>query len=100
RQLMRVEERQDVQKEMSLRVVIMGGEALEIESLKGWFERHGDEKPVIVNMYGITETTVHVTYRRIKEIELGRGAGSVIGEAIEDLQVLVMDERMEPVPIG
>src|SRR5256885_11120197 len=32
-------------------------------NLKPWFERHGDAKPQLVNMYGITETTVHVTYR-------------------------------------
>ena len=51
-----------------LRYVVFGGEALEIESLRPWFERHGDERPRLVNMYGITETTVHVTYR-----PLGRG---------------------------
>ncbi len=100
RQLMRVEERLDRQKELSIRVVILGGEALEIQSLKGWMERHGDEKPQLVNMYGITETTVHVTYRRIRERDVKSWAGSVIGEAIGDLQILVLDEELEPVPIG
>ncbi|HEX7771280.1 MAG TPA: condensation domain-containing protein, partial [Pyrinomonadaceae bacterium] len=47
--------------ELALRLVIFGGEALEWQSLRGWFERHGEEQPQLVNMYGITETTVHVT---------------------------------------
>src|SRR2546427_12358549 len=46
-----------------LRQVIFGGEALEPESLRPWFDRFGDESPQLVNMYGITETTVHVTYQ-------------------------------------
>src|SRR6185312_2267376 len=47
--------------DLSLRFVIFGGEALEPSALRPWFDRHGDEKPLLVNMYGITETTVHVT---------------------------------------
>jgi non-ribosomal peptide synthetase component F len=62
RQLMQAEAAGDSM-ELSLRFVIFGGEALEPGSLKSWFERHGDKKPHLVNMYGITETTVHVTYR-------------------------------------
>ena len=53
----------DVQEELALRLIIFGGEALELQKLKSWFERHGDERPQLVNMYGITETTVHVTYQ-------------------------------------
>ena len=52
--------------EMALRVVIFGGEALTGTMLRGWMERHGDDAPRLVNMYGITETTVHVTYRRMR----------------------------------
>src|SRR5262249_32472721 len=50
---------------LRLRHVIFGGEALEMSSLAPWFERHGEERPQLTNMYGITETTVHVTYRRL-----------------------------------
>ena len=78
----------------------MGGEALEIQSLKGWMERHGEEEPEMVNMYGITETTVHVTYRVIKQRDVSSGAGSVIGGAIADLQIVLVDEQLQPVPIG
>jgi amino acid adenylation domain-containing protein len=47
----------------ALREIIFGGEALQLQSLAPWIERYGDAKPRLVNMYGITETTVHVTYR-------------------------------------
>jgi non-ribosomal peptide synthetase component F len=46
---------------LALRYVIFGGEALELQTLRPWFERYGDARPQLVNMYGITETTVHVT---------------------------------------
>src|SRR5204863_8426657 len=51
--------------DLALRLVVFGGEALEPSSLAPWFHRHGDARPLLVNMYGITETTVHVTYRPI-----------------------------------
>ncbi|HEX7317724.1 MAG TPA: amino acid adenylation domain-containing protein [Pyrinomonadaceae bacterium] len=86
--------------EMSLRLVIFGGEALELQSLRPWFERHGDERPLLVNMYGITETTVHVTYRPVSMVDVEAGAGSVIGVPIPDLQSYVLDAHMRPVPDG
>jgi amino acid adenylation domain-containing protein len=60
RQLQVVDEQQEEGEPLALRLVIFGGEALELESLGGWFTRHADG-PQLVNMYGITETTVHVT---------------------------------------
>lgn len=84
----------------SLRVVIFGGEALELQALRPWFNRYGDARPVLVNMYGITETTVHVTYRPIGLGDLESGLGSVIGVPIPDLQVYLLDPLREPVPIG
>jgi len=85
-------------KPLALRYVIFGGEALEMHSLRPWFERHGDHMPRLVNMYGITETTVHVTYRPLSKNDLD--SGSVIGIPIPDLQVYILDERKQPVPIG
>jgi amino acid adenylation domain-containing protein/FkbM family methyltransferase len=85
--------------ELSLRLVIFGGEALELKSLQPWFERHGDQLPQLVNMYGITETTVHVTYRPLSKVDL-HGTASVIGRPLPDLQVYVLDEHKQPVPIG
>ena len=85
---------------LALRTVIFGGEALEPRSLLPWFDRHGDEHPRMVNMYGITETTVHVTYRPIRRADALSGRGSVIGKRIPDLTLYVVDERLEPVPVG
>ncbi len=79
-----------------LRLVIFGGEALDPASLEPWFARHGDERPRLVNMYGITETTVHVTYRPLRATD----TRSVIGVPIPDLSLAVMDRSFRPAPIG
>ena len=102
RQLMRIEEfmgDQSTLRPHNLRLVIFGGEALEVQSLKPWFDLHGDQLPQLVNMYGITETTVHVTYRPLKIADLDNRA-SVIGRPISDLQVYILDQALQPVPIG
>ncbi|CCI07344.1 Nonribosomal peptide synthetase [Microcystis aeruginosa PCC 7941] len=85
--------------DLSLRLVIFGGEALEINSLQPWFQRHGDQCPQLVNMYGITETTVHVTYRPLSMNDLNSTA-SVIGRPISDLQVYLLDQHLQLVPVG
>ncbi|WOB66747.1 non-ribosomal peptide synthetase [Microcystis aeruginosa] len=85
--------------DLSLRLVIFGGEALEINSLQPWFQHHGDQCPQLVNMYGITETTVHVTYRPLSMNDLNSTA-SVIGRPIPDLQVYLLDQHLQLVPVG
>jgi amino acid adenylation domain-containing protein/non-ribosomal peptide synthase protein (TIGR01720 family)/FkbM family methyltransferase len=85
---------------LQLRTVIFGGEALDFQSLASWFERRGDARPRLVNMYGITETTVHVTYRPVTLGDVTGPSGSLIGVPIPDLQVRLLDGRGEPVPIG
>jgi len=84
---------------LSLRHVIFGGEALDIASLRPWWDRHGDVQPRLVNMYGITETTVHVTYRVLTRADLA-GGRSVIGCPIPDLQLYLLDNFLQPVPVG
>jgi amino acid adenylation domain-containing protein len=84
---------------ISLRYVIFGGEALDLQCLNGWFDAIGDERPSLVNMYGITETTVHVTYRRIRQSDLGVLA-SPIGEPISDLFLYLLDPNGQPVETG
>jgi len=86
--------------ELALRYVIFGGEALELQGLRPWFERHGDARPQLVNMYGITETTVHVTYRPIGWEDLNAARGSVIGTPIPDLRLYILDRNRQPTPIG
>jgi amino acid adenylation domain-containing protein len=85
---------------LSLRFVVFGGEALEFESLRTWFERHGDRHPTLVNMYGITETTVHVTYRPLSAADLDSDSASAIGVPIPDLRCYVVDEALNLVPVG
>ncbi|KIQ18417.1 hypothetical protein RT97_29155, partial [Variovorax paradoxus] len=84
---------------LALRVVIFGGEALEPQRLRTWIEHHGDRQPQLVNMYGITETTVHVTYRRITAADIGPQR-SPVGTAIPDLGLRVLDAQLNPVPLG
>jgi amino acid adenylation domain-containing protein len=86
--------------DLSLRLVIFGGEALDLQGLAPWLERHGDERPRLVNMYGITETTVHVTYRPISRQDLAEPFRSPIGVPIPDLSIYLLDPSGQPVPIG
>jgi len=86
--------------DQTLRYVIFGGEALELASLLPWMEQYGDSKPALINMYGITETTVHVTYRPISFKDVRTGSGSLIGEPIPDLAVYVLNPQRQPVPLG
>ncbi|HJT67565.1 MAG TPA: condensation domain-containing protein, partial [Pyrinomonadaceae bacterium] len=102
RQLSRIDAQSppDVQQSLALRLVIFGGEALDFESLDQWFCDHGDEQPRLVNMYGITETTVHVTERRVRAADVAANAGSLIGRPISDLRGYVLDQQMELLPPG
>src|SRR5204863_1976114 len=84
---------------LSLRLVIFAGEALQPLTLRPWFEVFGDESPLLVNMYGITETTVHATYRPVVAQDLERDA-SPIGQPIPDLQLYLLDDNLDPVPLG
>ncbi|HYQ66186.1 non-ribosomal peptide synthetase [Actinophytocola sp.] len=82
---------------LALRQVVFGGEALDVAELRPWFTRFGDTGPRLVNMYGITETTVHVTLRPVGPAEDRR---SPIGRPLRDLRVYVLDRELEPVPVG
>jgi amino acid adenylation domain-containing protein len=84
----------------ALRTVVFGGEALPADRLAGWAGRFGLDRPRLVNMYGITETTVHVTHHEIGTPDLDRVSGSVIGRPIPDLRVYLLDGDLRPVPAG
>jgi amino acid adenylation domain-containing protein len=51
-------------------------------------------------MYGITETTVHVTYRRVTAADVEQASGSLVGGALPDLELFVLDARLRMVPVG
>ncbi|HEU0053107.1 MAG TPA: amino acid adenylation domain-containing protein, partial [Longimicrobium sp.] len=98
RQLIHADE--DASANFALRWVIFGGEALDPTTLAPWVERRGIETPRLVNMYGITETTVHVTFRPVTEDDVRGGASAPVGAPLADLSVRVLDARGEPVPLG
>lgn len=82
-----------------LRLISFAGEALDPQILRPWIDLAGDERPRIVNMYGITETTVHAMYRRITAGDLNQSS-SMIGVPFPDLRIYLLDDRLEPVPFG
>ncbi|MGY4761311.1 non-ribosomal peptide synthase/polyketide synthase [Paenibacillus caseinilyticus] len=82
---------------LSLRYVIFGGEALKPALLQDWKRTYPDTR--LINMYGITETTVHVTFKEIGLQEIASGISN-IGRAIPTLTTYVMDEHLNLLPFG
>ncbi len=82
-----------------LRYVIFAGETLEPAILQAWYASRSERSPQLVNMYGTTETTVHVTYRPLQPHDSDQ-IGSPIGIRIPDLKVYLLDANSQPVPLG
>lgn len=100
-QLMEIDkEVEESQQHLSLRFVIFGGEALDFQRLYSWFKTHGDDAPTLVNMYGITETTVHVSYFPLSEKSVWQQRGSLIGQGIPDLRIYVLDGSLKKLQPG
>ncbi|MFE7389852.1 amino acid adenylation domain-containing protein [Streptomyces sp. NPDC057582] len=85
--------------QLALRAVVFAGERLEFAELAPWVERLGLDRPQLLNMYGITETTVHSTYHRITEHDLTAG-GNPVGRPLEDLTIYLLDRHGQVVPAG
>jgi amino acid adenylation domain-containing protein len=79
----------------ALRLIVFGGEALRPAVLAAWAGRFATG-PELVNMYGITETTVHVTWATVDPA----AADVAIGTALPGVAVRVLDDRLQPVPPG
>jgi amino acid adenylation domain-containing protein/non-ribosomal peptide synthase protein (TIGR01720 family) len=86
--------------ELSLRHIIFGGDKLHLESVREWFDKFGDAQPVLTNMYGITETTVHVTYKKLTLTDVRENKGSLIGVPIADLTAYILDKNLNILPVG
>jgi amino acid adenylation domain-containing protein/non-ribosomal peptide synthase protein (TIGR01720 family) len=84
---------------LPVRYVILAGEAIQRHSLRRWTARHGWDSPALVNMYGITETTVHSSFRRVQPGDLDQ-ANTNIGRSLSDTRIHILDERLRPCPIG
>ncbi|MFF9607549.1 amino acid adenylation domain-containing protein [Streptomyces sp. NPDC014684] len=85
--------------ELSLRYVIFAGERLDTAALQPWFDRFGDEAPAMVNMYGITEVTVHATFGLVRADD-AVGGESAIGSPLGDLDLVLLDDDLARVPVG
>jgi amino acid adenylation domain-containing protein len=84
-----------------LRYVIFGGDRLCPSYLQDWVQRYSPADISLVNMYGITETTVHVTYYSIKEEDIfSPGQSSPIGSAIPETTIYIFDRHLNLVPVG
>ncbi|MFJ2788483.1 MULTISPECIES: amino acid adenylation domain-containing protein [unclassified Streptomyces] len=82
-----------------LRLVVFGGEELRPAALAPWYRGYGDTGPRLVNMYGITETTVHVTARPLNPDDTARD-DSPIGVPLPGVTVHLLDSTLTPVPQG
>jgi len=80
-----------------LRYVILGGEILNPSKLATWKAVNPSVK--LINMYGITETTVHVTYKEITKKDLNSSICN-IGKALPGMQIYLMDQHLNPTPQG
>ena len=84
--------------QLKLETVVFGGEALEPHRLGAWLHQHPG-LPRMINMYGITETTVHASFREIGVGDVS-SAVSPIGVPLADLGFFVLDQWLRPVPVG
>ncbi|MFV8162157.1 amino acid adenylation domain-containing protein [Mycobacterium sp. 134] len=84
--------------QLKLETVVFGGEALEPQRLRDWVDRHPGS-PRLINMYGITETTVHASFREICEADVV-GSASPVGLPLAHLGFFVLDRSLRPVPVG
>lgn len=80
-----------------VRFLVFAGEALMPAILKDW-QLH---MPACrnINMYGITETTVHVTFKEITGTEI-KGNISNVGVPLPTLGCYVLDKELQQVPPG
>lgn len=99
-QLVAIEASRQEPAPLALRQVFLGGESLDVGILRPFMARHGDERPRIYNLYGITETTIATTSRRITAADLGREPASLIGEPLPGQHIYLLDAEQEPVPTG
>ncbi|MEN4957725.1 syringomycin E biosynthesis non-ribosomal peptide synthetase SyrE, partial [Pseudomonas syringae] len=95
-----IQARERSPQEHALREVVFGGEALDFRSLQPWTARTPLSRTRLVNMYGITEITVHATYYPISQSEIDTAMPSLIGPALDDLCLRILDDYQQPVPVG
>ncbi|HET9895698.1 MAG TPA: amino acid adenylation domain-containing protein [Streptosporangiaceae bacterium] len=85
---------------LAVRTVILGGEAIDARHYQDWFGQPADQRPELVNMYGITETTVHVTCRPLGPADPASAAYSPVGRPLHGQRGYVLDRHQRLVPPG
>ncbi|MCD9875955.1 non-ribosomal peptide synthetase [Streptomyces guryensis] len=85
--------------DVSVRLVVFGGEPLDTRMLLPWFDRHPERSCRVVNMFGITETTVHVTEQTLTR-KLALAATRSVGRALPGWHLYVMDPAGRLLPPG
>jgi non-ribosomal peptide synthetase component F len=101
RRLAEAFDQSDVNDGLSLETVIFGGEPVDVAAVRRWVDRDPDP-PRFCNMYGITETTVHVTAKFLEEndLRIREDGATPIGMALPHLEILVVDENGTEVAPG
>ncbi|MBM9838421.1 amino acid adenylation domain-containing protein [Rhodococcus hoagii] len=86
----------------SVEQVVLGGEAVDVRRIRGWQSAAGPTRPQLINMYGITETTVHSSFIVLDDesTAVGTRIGSPIGRPLPGVDLVVLDARLHPVPVG
>ena len=92
-----MEELLDTKANLLLRYVIFGGEALKPSVLLPFHKKYPETE--LINMYGITETTVHVTFKKLHTSDMKKGISN-IGKAIPTLKTYILDKNHCLLPIG
>ncbi|MFE5096954.1 amino acid adenylation domain-containing protein [Streptomyces sp. NPDC056638] len=85
--------------DLAVRLVVFGGEPLDARMLLPWFDQHPESGCRVVNMFGITETTVHATAQTLTRGLALAGTRSV-GTALPGWQVYVADRDGRLLPPG
>jgi amino acid adenylation domain-containing protein/non-ribosomal peptide synthase protein (TIGR01720 family) len=85
--------REQSNEDHALRAVIFGGESLKLATLQGWIARNPMSRTSLINLYGITETTVFCTARTLRDDDINHPAGSIIGRPLPDMSIYILDEN-------
>ncbi|MBE1491976.1 non-ribosomal peptide synthetase [Plantactinospora soyae] len=84
---------------LRLRAVVFAGEKLEMAELAPWTDQFGLDRPALLNMYGITETTVHSSFHQVRPQDI-TAPGNPVGYPLGDLRVYLLDSYGNLVPVG
>ncbi|WP_217145919.1 amino acid adenylation domain-containing protein [Streptomyces sp. AC627_RSS907] len=85
---------------LPLRYVVLGGESVHLDVVRDFVAGTGPRGPEVVNMYGITENTVHSTFKVLDADTLRSGSASPIGRPLPHVGAHVLDAERTPVTDG